>query len=103
MRKLAYEVNKNNRGYYTVLYFKSDASSIIEIERLLRLNENILKFMTVKYEKKKEVTAWESLVKRNESLTQAKAAPAPVAEEKTEAPVAEVKTEAPAAETPAAE
>ena len=108
MRKLAYEVNKNNRGYYTVLYFKANASSIIEIERLLRLNENILKFMTVKYEKKKEVTAWDSLVKRNESLTQAKAAPAPVAEapvaeEKTEAPVAEVKTEAPAAETPAAE
>ena len=53
MRKLAYEVNKNNRGYYTVFYFKSNPANIMEIERLLRLNENILKFMTVKYEKKK--------------------------------------------------
>lgn len=62
MRKLAYEVNKQNRGHYTVYYFKAEPSIIAEVERLLRLNENILKFMTVKYEKKKEVEAWEALV-----------------------------------------
>jgi len=102
MRKLAYEVSKNNRGYYTVFYFKSNPANIMEIERLLRLNENILKFMTVKYEKKKEVAAWESLVKKNDNLAQAKTAP--VAEEKTEAPAVETPApEAEASEAPAAE
>ena len=85
MRKLAYEVSKNNRGYYTVYYFKTAPSTILEIERLLRLNENILKFMTVKYEKKKEVAAWEGLVSK---LANKPAAKAPEAEKAPEAPAA---------------
>ena len=89
MRKLAYEVSKNNRGYYTVYYFKTAPSTILEIERLLRLNENILKFMTVKYEKKKEVTAWDGLVSKIASKLAAKeAVKAPEAEKAPEAPTA---------------
>ena len=88
MRKLAYEVSKNNRGYYTVYYFKAAPSTILEIERLLRLNENILKFMTVKYEKKKEVTAWDGLVSKLTAKEAVKAPEAPVAEKAPEAPAA---------------
>jgi small subunit ribosomal protein S6 len=79
MRKLAYEVQKHNRGYYTVYYFTAPTSTILEIERLLRINESILKFMTVKYAKKKEVIAWESAVKRLNNLTQESSKPAPEA------------------------
>ncbi len=60
-RNLAYEIEKNKRGHYFVLYFKSPAKAIAEIERLVRLNENIIKFMTVKYENKKEIAFWEKL------------------------------------------
>lgn len=77
MKKLAYEVSKANRGYYTVFYFNAAPASIKEIERLIRLNENILKFMTVKYESKREVTAFDALVKK----VTTKKVSAPAAEE----------------------
>lgn len=57
-RNLAYPINKNKRGYYYVIYFKSPASSILELERNYRINENILRFIFIKYETKKEIAAW---------------------------------------------
>ena len=99
MKKLAYEVAKANRGYYTVFYFNANPASITEIERLIRLNENILKFMTVKYESKREIVAFNASVKKVTARAAAKAAPkaAPVAPAATEAVV-----EAPAVEAEAA-
>ena len=96
MKKLAYEVAKANRGYYTVFYFNANPSSIIEMERLIRLNENILKYMTVKYETKREQVAFDRLVKKVVARKAPAATETPVATEApvtTEAPVA---TEAPA-------
>ena len=100
MKKLAYEVAKVNRGYYTVFYFNAKPASISEIERLLRINENILKFMTVKYDSKREITAFNALVKRVAAKkAPVKETPAPAVETATEAPAAA--TEAPAAATDA--
>lgn len=93
MRKLAYEVAKNNRGYYTVFYFTAPTSAITEIERLLRINESVLKFMTVKYAKNKESIAWDAAVKKINALAQ-KAPEAPVATEAPTKAVAEAPTEA---------
>jgi small subunit ribosomal protein S6 len=62
MRKLAYEVQKNARGYYTVLFYKAEGSIITEVERKLRINENVLKFLTVKYVKQKELAHFNKLV-----------------------------------------
>lgn len=61
-RKLAYEVKKFERGTYYVYYFKAPAASIKEIERVIRINEEIIKFMTIKFENKKEIASWEKLV-----------------------------------------
>ena len=63
MRDLAYEVQKQKRGYYTITYFKSPTSAIKEIERNLRINENVIRFITIKYEKKKEIAEWEKSIK----------------------------------------
>lgn len=60
-RKLAYKIKKFERGVYFVLYFKAPPSSIAEITRILRITEDIIRFLTVKYESKKEVAAWEKL------------------------------------------
>jgi small subunit ribosomal protein S6 len=62
MRKLAYEIEKNARGFYAVIYHKSPATAIDEVERKLRYNENILRFFTVKYSNKKEVAEFDRQV-----------------------------------------
>ena len=61
-RELAYKIDKNDRGYYYTFYFKAPGDSILELERIYRINEDIIRFIIVKYEKKKEVKEWEALV-----------------------------------------
>ncbi|MEA1880149.1 MAG: 30S ribosomal protein S6 [Campylobacterota bacterium] len=62
MRKLAYPVQKNDRGYYTVLFYKSEGTVITELERNLKISENVIKFLTVKYSNTKEMTQFNKLV-----------------------------------------
>lgn len=62
MRKLAYQVEKHNRGYYTVLFYKAKGATIQELERNLKINEDIIKFLTVKYTKNKEIALFDKLV-----------------------------------------
>ncbi|TLE15582.1 30S ribosomal protein S6 [Helicobacter apodemus] len=64
MRNLAYEIKKNKRGYYFVIYFKAEPKLVLELERLYRINEDILRFIVIKYDSKKEQKAWEVLVDR---------------------------------------
>jgi len=87
MRKLAYPIDKNERGFYHVVYYKVAPSSISEIERRLRLNEEVLRFVTIKYDSNREIKAWNGLVdKANKApSTPAKAEEAPAEEIETEA------------------
>ncbi|WP_291952865.1 30S ribosomal protein S6 [Campylobacter sp.] len=62
-RKLAYKIKKYERGTYFVIYFKAPTNLISELERILRITEEILRFLIVKYENKKEIAAWERLSK----------------------------------------
>jgi len=87
MRRLAYPVEKNERGYYTVAYFQAPGVAIKEIERQLRINEEILKFMTLKYTNKKEVAQFTKMADAvNKKNTPEVAEETPVVEE---TPVAE--------------
>jgi small subunit ribosomal protein S6 len=61
VRKLAYEIDKFERGYYFVIYFVADPSSLDEILRHLRLTEEILRFLNIKFETKKEIAYWEKI------------------------------------------
>ncbi len=102
MRKLAYPIDKNERGHFHVIYYSAEPSVISEIERRFRINEELLRFVTIKYDTNREVTAWKELVKK--ALKKAEAPKVEAAPKAEEAPVAEEKTEAPAEETaPAAE
>ena len=62
MRKLAYPVEKHARGYYTVLFFNAEGTVITELERNLRISEDVIKFLTVKYTKVKELAQFNKLV-----------------------------------------
>lgn len=50
VKKLAYEIQKNKEGYYIIFYFEVRSEFIVELERHYRINENILKFITVKHD-----------------------------------------------------
>jgi len=93
MRKLAYPVEKNERGVYTIVYFKAAGSVIAELERNLKFNEEVIKYLTVKYTKQKELTQFEKLVTAaNFVKEEPKVEEAPVAET-TEAVTEEVETQ----------
>lgn len=85
MRKLAYPINKSERGYYHVVYYKVAPTAISEIERRFRINEDLLRFVTIKYEKNREVTAWNGLVDKANKAASAPAKEETPAEEATEA------------------
>ena len=91
MRKLAYPVEKHARGYYTVLFYKAAGTTIEELERNLKINEDIIKFLTVKYTKNKEIAQFDKLVaEANKKATPAVETKAPEAEAPaTEAPATE--------------
>jgi len=74
MRKLAYPVAKNERGFYTIIYFNAKGSVIAEFERKLKFNEDIIKYLTVKYTKQKEIKQFNKLV--SESTVVKKEVPA---------------------------
>lgn len=51
-RRLAYELKKRREGYYTLIYFDAPAAAVKELDRVLRINENILRHMIVRHEEK---------------------------------------------------
>ena len=93
MRKLAYPVEKNDRGYYTVLFYKGEGTVINELERNLKISEEVIKFLTVKYSKNKELAQFDKLVAQaNRKAAAAEATPEKATTEATaeaEAPKAE--------------
>ena len=50
LRKMAYEINNYKESYYVVIYFEMDYSNIAELERLYRITDEVLKYLTVKHE-----------------------------------------------------
>jgi len=49
VRKLAYPIQKVERGCYVQTLFSAEPEVIAEFERRLRLDEKILRFLTVRY------------------------------------------------------
>jgi small subunit ribosomal protein S6 len=48
LRSLAYRIKKNRKGHYMLLGLDTKPATLTEMERLLRLNEDILRFMTIR-------------------------------------------------------
>jgi len=51
-KRLAYPIQKGKTGYYIVFRFVAPREYIIKYERALRLDENIIRFLTIKLEDK---------------------------------------------------
>ena len=47
MRKLAYEIRKQTKGIYVLMDFAGQSATVPELERNLKIDDRILKFLTV--------------------------------------------------------
>ena len=52
VRKLAYRVNKQSEGQYILIQFTAGAETVRELERRLRVNDLVIKFLTVRIDEK---------------------------------------------------
>lgn len=48
LKNLAYRIKKNRKGHYVLLNMVAPAKAIAEYERVMRLNEDIIRYMTIK-------------------------------------------------------
>lgn len=89
-KTLAYEIKRKNKGYYLLFYLKGETALIAEMERNLRLMEEVLRYLTVKREEEDI-----AVVQRREEPEQEEE---PAEEEKPEEETAEGDESAGAAE-----
>ena len=50
LRGLAYRIKKNRKGHYVMLNIETDSDTLNEFERIMGLNEDVLRFMTIAIE-----------------------------------------------------
>ncbi len=50
--KLAYPINKQKKAYFYIVYYKMESTKQIELEADLRLNESLIRHMTINIEPK---------------------------------------------------
>ena len=51
-RRLAYLINDESEGYYTVVTFKTASDFPAELDRLFNIDENVMRSMTIKLDTK---------------------------------------------------
>lgn len=51
LRTLAYLIRKNRKGHYVLTNITAEPAAIKELERVMRINEDVLRFLTIKVEK----------------------------------------------------
>ena len=88
-RRLAYAINYKTEGYYVLVNFSAESEVPQEIERLLQINEQVLRYLVIRLEEKHTSVKPRAIPVRPA---------APVAEEAPAAEEAPVAAEAPATE-----
>ena len=54
LRSLAYRIKKNRKGHYVMLNIETNSETLNEYERIMGLNEDILRFLNIRIEEVSE-------------------------------------------------
>ena len=54
LKSLSYRIRKNRKAHYSLLNIDAPAPAVAEMERQMRINEDILRFMTVRVDELEE-------------------------------------------------
>ena len=52
-RPLAYEINKRKEGYYVLAEFSGETATVVELDRILTLSDEVLRFKILRRHEKK--------------------------------------------------
>jgi small subunit ribosomal protein S6 len=52
VKKLAYDIDKKSTGFYVNMYFNAPAPAIAVVERNMRINDDIMRYLTLIYDAK---------------------------------------------------
>ena len=63
LKTMAYKVNKNRKGHYAFIKSEASASAVQEMERLMRLHEDVMRVMTIRVDEHEEGPS--VVIKRN--------------------------------------
>lgn len=72
-RRLAYDIKKKTRGYYVCMDLCGDGELVNEMERFFRIDDRVLKYMTVVLDKDVDLEAVKAEIAAAEAEAQAKA------------------------------
>src|SRR6202008_3920061 len=50
LRNLAYRMRKNRKGHYVLLNIDAPSAAIVELERTMRINEDVIRYLTIRVE-----------------------------------------------------
>ena len=50
MRNLTYRIRKNRKGHYALINIDAPAAAVHELERLLKINEDVMRYKTIRVE-----------------------------------------------------
>ena len=64
LRPLAYKINKSGKGHYVLLGVEAPASAVHEVERVIGINENVVRHLTVRVD---EIEQEQSAILRESS------------------------------------
>ena len=48
LRNLSFRIKKNRKGHYVLLNINAPSKAVVELERQLKINEDVLRYITVK-------------------------------------------------------
>ncbi|PZQ99762.1 MAG: 30S ribosomal protein S6 [Cereibacter sphaeroides] len=54
VKTMAYKINKNRKGHYALLKSDAPATAVQEMERLMRLHDDVMRVLTIKVDKHEE-------------------------------------------------
>jgi len=72
-RRLAYDIKKKTRGYYLCIDLCGDGAVVNEMERFFRIDDRVLKYMTVVLDKDVDLEAIKAEIAEAEAEAKAKA------------------------------
>ena len=54
LKTLAFRMNKNRKGHYVLLNIDAPSAAVLEMERNMRINEDVLRYMSIRVDEHEE-------------------------------------------------